>query len=237
MFLACASVYLALGLFEVEAGGLAAILLCGVVWLYLRLAPTHVIVGDDGVAIRWLRRTRFIPYGELRSVRKLNVGAGLGRHLLVTLSVVNSSDVQFAFEPQSGIGEEACASIRARAKRAAGRTPPPTLPPGMNSAHDDLRRLQHAHPGSPYRLQGVSMRDCWKVLEHPSAEPADRGAAACAVAGRCGDDGHERFARLARSTAEPTLRRLLLSLARRDSDGARDAFDRLARLRRSNSDG
>src|SRR4051812_73718 len=45
-----------------------ALLALGLVLTFMSLSATRVMAGADGLAIRWLGRTRFIPYDDMASL-------------------------------------------------------------------------------------------------------------------------------------------------------------------------
>jgi hypothetical protein len=118
------------------------------------------------------------------------------------------------------------ALIRASCARAAKNAP--TLPASLKDVTegrlaerlDDLKSC-----GAPpsHRRQSLNADELWDVAEHPAAPIIDRATAATVLAGTLDSETATRLRRLAKSSGDPTLSKLLRALAADRRDAARAA--------------
>ena len=201
---------------------------------YLAFTPTVIVVGDDGVSIGWLGRTRFFAFADLQDVRKQRVGIFGSRHDRVTLLLAGGTPVEVAFGLINGPSTEFIDVVQkgiAGAVRTATRHPVPVAPWTVGGPTATwLPELERSWLGGSYRDGAIDGTTPWDIVEHPLAHPLDRAVAAYLLA-RSSSDHTEQFMKLAHSTAEPHLQALLRALARGETAAARGYLGKLAARR------
>jgi hypothetical protein len=206
-----------------EAGGIGALLGAGV-WvggtvlgISKMLSYGTIDVGRDGLLLRGLSWSRYVPYGELEWVandrgRPVIKERGRRPHVL-HLPIADGADEQ-----------QVCQTILRRielARRALGQALPDraaerlVAPAGRGIGQwvHDVRMLLD---GRTYRELAVDETRLWRLVEDPAASGCARAGAALALARRGDTAGRLRLA--ADECADPKLRRVLT----RVGEGARD---------------
>lgn len=199
----------------------------------LAAVPMSVVVGLDGVFVKWLFQHRFIPASEIVDVQSsLDAGIDLtlrsGEHLvLAATSAVAARAARDRDAMLERIREvisvhrsrEECADLRALLARD-GR--------GTAEWAAGLRKLTEGQ--ATYRSSAIRGDDLLRIIEDPAAsEEARAGAAFVVRTGSGGADGEAR-ARIrvaAEATASPRLRVALEASAEEEIDDtqALEAFD------------
>jgi hypothetical protein len=198
----------------------------GIVALYaLILLPTllaqRVEVGHDGVFLKWLGNSRFVPFSKIDIVASNKLGVDLflngDRHVEIRLTQKDgAADAQVkalvarikdGIAAQAGLARADEEAFLARSGR--------DLPTWMR----DMRALGASEHGG-YRAAAIPRERLWAVVESPAADPSAREGAALALSASLDADERARLAALALKTAQPRLR-VALDEVSRDQEESR----------------
>jgi hypothetical protein len=189
--------------------------------------PMQVVVGADGVLLRWLGGNRFVAWASIESIEDYDGGVILalegGRWITLALpaeherhqperdAMLERMRVAWRAHGRRPIDEPAASMVR----RAGGHT------------REWVRALRGVFgPERGYRSAEVPQERLWRVVEDPSTDRTARTGAALALAPTLDDAGRERMQCAAASCAEPKLRLALRAAA--SEAGARSPDDELA---------
>jgi hypothetical protein len=190
-------------------------------------APTHVTVGADGVHLRWVGTSRFVPWSAVVGIEVYDGGVVLvldgGEWLTLRVPAdherhhperdVMVERMRVAWRAQAGArGDETAARL---VRRAGGRT---------REWVRALRAILRSDWG--YRGSAVPPERLWRIVEDPRADRAARTGAAVALAPSLDDCGRERLRAAASACAEPRVRIALATAA--SETGAQASDDELA---------
>jgi hypothetical protein len=212
---------------QVAAAALALAVVTLLVVFVGGTAPTHVIVGADGILVRWLGTLRFVPWTSVISVETfdgvvvlalegggwltLRTPADHERYQPERAAMVERMRVAWRAQVLARPDEETARLVR----RSGGRTQE------WVRAMRSMIRVEHG-----YRTGAVPPERLWRVVEDPCADRVARTGAALALAPGLDESGRERLHAAAASCAEPRLR-IALSTAATEA-GARGREDDLA---------
>jgi hypothetical protein len=190
-------------------------------------APTHVIVGADGILVRWLGTLRFVAWTSVLSVEAfdgvvvlalegggwltLRTPADHERYQPERAAMIERMRVAWRAQVLARPDEETARLVR----RAGGRTQE------WVRAMRSMVRVEHG-----YRTGAVPPERLWRVVEDPCADRVARTGAALALAPGLDEGGRDRLRSAAASCAEPRLRIALTTAA--TEAGARGREDDLA---------
>jgi hypothetical protein len=184
------------------------------VGLFVSLAPsTHIRVGADGVAVRWLGARWFFPYSSVRDVEHTGRGVRLvlehGSFELRTATVAPTPEGRELLEALEHRVRDAFVAWRARDPAAAADR----LAIGDRTLEvwlADLEKIANEERAD-YRSASLSEETLWRVLEDGSADPSARAAAARILRPRAG--AVEKIRDIAGAIAAPQVRVALESIA------------------------
>ncbi|HEY8073053.1 MAG TPA: PH domain-containing protein, partial [Labilithrix sp.] len=197
--------------------------------LFRIFARTTVSVGTDGIEIRRLLRTRFIPLDDVRDVRAdakaLHVSLVNGE----TLSLAGAAPI----EPVGNfgasdigmerglLGDRIVEALRAQtARRADAAAAIAVLTRDARTSREWLDGLRALAAGaSDYRTNVVRLEDLQRVIADPAADADVRVGAAVALRIVEGSAATERIRVAATATAAPDLRGALEAIADSTDDG------------------
>ena len=202
----------------------------------LAAVPQTVVVGLDGVFVKWLFHRRFVPAAEITSAApSLDAGIDLtlrsGEHMILAAT---SADGQLAGRDRDAMLDrirEVIAVHRSREESADLRS---LLARDGRASADwaaALRRLRESE--ASYRTSAVRAEDLLRIVEDPAASEDTRAGAAFVVREALGavDEGARTRIRVAaEATASPRLRVALETVSEDDevdSTRALEAFDHL----------
>lgn len=208
------------------------------IWFALSLVPTSVVVGADGLFIRWLWARRFVRFADVRDVGPHGAEAG-GTSIGILLaggSVLRHS-VRSGFADGSSEEETARVVARIRQALAVYRQQPPAgevrLPVrGTRPVAEWIRALRGSGSAGAvdHRTAPVATEELWRVAEDLGAENVSRAAAAVALATGLDAAGKQRLRIAAAATAAPELRAVLeASAVEADEEQLAQALSRLKR--------
>ncbi len=219
--------------------------------------PGRIVIGADGVLIRWLRHRELIRLADVTGAEvvrgetwstfvpilvRIHLRGGGHRDVVAQAgrSSAFGTQTEAAWVHASTIAERINEAVRARAQ---GEVPLRValvedslaragreIPEWVAS----LRKLQdHVASFREHASTGHVLESLWSVLEDNAAPQEKRAAAAVALAPHLDDGGRERVRVAARAVAAPKLRIALEAAAERDDD---DLVEALAEVEREESE-
>jgi hypothetical protein len=177
-------------------------------------APTKVDVGADGIALRWLWRKRFIPFGEISAVTRFERSFGNSRTGGVDLLLESGESVRLPVANPRSFGDR-IAALEERIEEAMDTY----RKGGAESDEALLRRAGRELPAwiaglralgaganADMRTAPLPRERLFRIVEDPSLGPSARAAAAVALGAEIDGDGRARLRAAAEATAAPRLR-------------------------------
>jgi len=198
------------GAFAVVLLGLYALVLAPMV------VPRKVLVGEDGISLRWAGRGTYLPFTSVVSVQ----GTALG--VAIDLTDGRTLEVRLGHRGDIDGGRRRALLARIEAGIAAHRASGPAddeealLARGRRTYVawlEDLRTLARAEG---YRSVALPRERLWRLLENPAAEPSAREGAAIALRFAATETERERISSVATKSASPRLRVTLDAVAKHD---------------------
>lgn len=171
------------------------------------LLPQRLLVGEDGVLLRWAGRTRFVPFARVVAVRQTPLGIELDlgwQEPPLEIRVGHRADTQAQKRGQIVARiEEGMAAQRA----LAHADDEAMLARGERPVEAWIRAAEALGQGDAgYRVAAIPRDRLWAVLENPAAEPSAREAAAIALRVQLDEEERERLDHVAQKSASPRLR-------------------------------
>jgi hypothetical protein len=205
-----------------------AVALVALIVLFAGVAiPTRVVVGGDGVLLRWLGTARFVPWRRVTDVEPfdggvmLSLGAPAGDEEWLTLRM--PEEHQRYHPERDAMVERMVAALRSYASEASHASHgqvahPEPLARLLGRAGGRTRewvRTMRAlvRPVTGFRVSSVPVDRLWHVVEDPSADREARTGAAIALAPTLHEGGQARLRAVADGCAEPRLRIALATAA------------------------
>ncbi len=196
--------------------------------------PTRVVVGGDGVLLRWLGTVRFVPWSRVTDVEPfdggvlLSLGPGGGDEWLT----LRMPEEHQRYHPErDAMVERMFSAFRAHGAATGAETLARLLGRSGGRTRDwvrEMRGLVRQAPG--FRVASVPVDRLWRVVEDPRADREARTGAAIALASNLEDDERARLRAVADGCAEPRLRVALATAAREagaPDDALAEALDAL----------
>ena len=185
--------------------------------------PTHVVVGADGVLLRWLGTARFVAWSRVIAVEEFDGGVVIAldggewvtlrtppeheRHCPERAAMVERMRVAWRAQAHVRPDEAAARLVR----RSGGRT------------REWVRAMRAlVHEGRGYRAASVPPERLWRIVEDPRGDRAARTGAALALAPLLDETGRDRLRSAAFACAEPRLRVALKTAATDPGQSASD---------------
>jgi hypothetical protein len=170
------------------------------------LLPQKVIVGEDGVLVRWAGRTRFISFGMIYEARltPLGVVIDLDDERSIEVRLTHRADAQTA--RCTSLVERIQEGIEAHRRRGHAEDEA-LLARGSRSYEEwirDMSAIGSAEGG--YRAIAIPRERLWGVLENRAADASAREGAALALHAKLDDDERIRLNVVAQKSASPRLR-------------------------------
>ncbi len=196
------------------------------------LWPSRILVGPDGVVIRWLGTSRRIPLGALESVwqepGRLRLSLRSGEIIeLAYPGKAPSAEQVAAWQQQgvtSGVAELDRAGQRidealAAHQRGQENAPELSLERGTRGTREWLKQLSAIGQGTQaekagYRRQVVEPDKLWSLVENPAMKPTARVGAAVALSRTLDEAGRSRLRIAAEASALPGVKEALGALSR-----------------------
>jgi hypothetical protein len=181
------------------------------------ILPTRVVVGADGVLLRWLGTVRFVPWSRVMDVEPFDGGVMLslapdrGEELL-TLRMPD--DHQRYHPERDALIERMVAALRAYGPAARAEPMTRLLARAGGPTRDWVREMRDLiRPIQGFRTASVPLERLWQVVLDPHANREARTGAALALAPVLPDEGRARLRAVADGCAEPRLRIALVTAA------------------------
>jgi hypothetical protein len=210
--------------------------------LSLSLIPTWVRAGADGIEIRWLGRSRFIPFSaadrlaaetrfiepHVRFKQTMSIPSRVVEHGRGVLVRHDDDQTFLVCDSQTVVRDLVAAVEGRRAKhRAAAAVDLMTIRRGAKDVGEWMASLRGLLADGGYRGRATTEDELWTVLENPRSEPQDRAAAAVALRAQRGDDARPRLRIAIEACASPRLRVALEAIDERDEPAARASLEEL----------
>lgn len=195
----------------------------------LYLWPTRVVVGADGVLVRWHLVRRFFAVKDIVTAHPYEESFGRNRTRGVEIALRDGSTMRIPVSSPAWDGgrtELIAARIgQAVAHAQRGGTAAETalaLGRAGEPASQWIARLRAIGTGAnaQLRVAPVDPERLWRVVEDPRQPTIARAAAAVALGPTLEGEGKERLARVAEATAKPELR-VALEAVTEDAEDAR----------------
>jgi len=238
--------------------GVAGVIAYAVLLLQL-LTPTKVVVGADGVLIRWLWQKRFVPIADIVSAEVVDgEPTSFNQSPILVRVHLRSGAPMDLFADVARSGPMAPSGLqrfaRMRAEILAERINEAVAGRGESDASalafdvGLLRRSDRAIDEwvsalralrsnvQTFREPGVVLDQLWKVLEDVRATPEKRAAAAVVLSPHLDEGGRERLRVAAEATVAPKLRVALEAAAEDDDDRLRTALDDVVERREARAE-
>ncbi len=211
---------------------------------------SRVVVGADGVYVRWLWQKRFIPIEEIASVSVVEGDYAFnGYPIYVRMKLKSGPDVDLFVQFGRKLGGRSTKLgqfTRMRAEILAERISEALTGGGKGSSSvlewdasllaQGERAIEEwvgalrgiAAKTATFREPGAIMDQLWTVLEDVQAPAEKRAAAAVALSPHLDEGGRERVRLAAQATVAPKLRIALEAAADDDDDRLVSALDGVA---------
>ena len=190
--------------------------------LPILLMPTKVVVGVDGLLVRWLWLREFIPTKDIVFVKRFDTGWGRSRRRGVEIALPGRT-LQIPM-----FSDEAIATLEQRIRDVVALAKGHThvgeealvLARGELGLREWIAKLKALGAGATATLRSAAVmpEHLWRVAEDPARPAIERAAAAIALAPSLGDADKERLGELAKTTAAPKLRVALERVAEEATD-------------------
>jgi hypothetical protein len=177
--------------------------------------PTKVVVGTDGVFLRWLGTARFVPWSLVTAVEPFEGGVVLALARQDGLTLRMPADDERCHRARDALVTRMEAALRAFGPGAAhppGRSPLSLAGVPRRPTRAWVREVRAlARPVHDYRTASVPAERLWRLVEDPRADWASRTGAAVALACVVDPAGEARLRAAAAVCAEPNLRMALVT--------------------------
>jgi hypothetical protein len=217
-FAALATILLTFFIVSYLHGPVIVVLIPLLAFIALCATPSEVLVGADGVHIRWLTRRGF---ARITSVERAEL-----RTLGVVLRLAGGRSFHHAMPHEHALRfVERVGAMRAAVEASVRSDLEPRLARRDRSLKEWLGDLRALVREPMYRDAPVLPLVLWRIVDDPSRSDADRAAAAIALAST-DPAARARIADVACATAQPELRAVLDAIA--DDDAIETPLARLA---------
>ena len=223
------------GPWTVPLVGLGTLVLA--VWAVLVSRTTFVLVGTDGLLIRWFWSTRFVPHREIREVQAYGSSYGQGVQLELSsrralrLPIRRRYTDALTSQEVDRVGHRILQTLELfRERESAGEAQLPER--GGRALAAWIRSLRAAGSGAAgdHRTAPVVPETLWRIAEDPAMDKLARAAAAIALSAGADTSRKPRLRRMADVTADPDLRGLLEATAEdADEEALSHALSRLTK--------
>jgi hypothetical protein len=196
-----------------------AVALVALIVLFAGIAvPTRVVVGGDGVLLRWLGTVRFVPWSSVTDVESfdggvmLSLGPERGDDEWLTLRM--PEEHQRYHPERDAMVERMVAAFRAHTALARSEPVARLLGRAGGRTRDWVRAMRAlVRPAHGFRVTSVPADRLWRVVEDARADREARTGAAIALAPTLHEQDRARLRAVADGCAEPRLRIALATAA------------------------
>jgi hypothetical protein len=211
--------------------------LCFVAFYALLFSKTHVVVGADGVLVKWLTMQRFCSLSDVASVERLTNGVRLvqrdGAHFdikLATEQQVRNDRLAVVTPEIEALYTRVREAMNARgAARDAMIASDPFLRNDRSARAwlDGLRKL--FEPVGGLRSSAHTEESAWRVVSDSAAEEEARIGAAAALANNSDERSKERLRAVAANVASTRVRVAIEAAAKGDEEALVESMEALAK--------
>ncbi|MFO0588309.1 MAG: hypothetical protein U0441_12245 [Polyangiaceae bacterium] len=194
------------------------------------MIPTKLRVGADGLQISWMRRQRFLAYGDITHIDPYEEpGMGKNRWAGLVVSLKSGEKVhlpiiakQSSLRDQVYVIHERISEAIDTWSRGDGVADAALVRRSGREASDWVRALRSIGSGAnaDARTAPVLPEKLWRIVEDPAAPPDARAGAAVALGQTADEDARTRLRAAASATAAPKLRIAIETAAREGADDA-----------------
>ncbi|MFO0760280.1 MAG: hypothetical protein U0359_27610 [Byssovorax sp.] len=186
------------------------------------LAPTTIIAGADGLMIQWLFWKRFVRFGDILTVARYESGWGRSNRKGLTVVLQSGEQITLPISQDAeavAIVEERIQEAMETYRRGDAEGKAALVRRNGREIGEWVTQLRALGAGSNADLRTAPLpRDAlFRIVESPTAEAADRAAAAVALGRDLDDEGKVRLRSAASATAAPKLR-IAIEKAAGDAD-------------------
>lgn len=214
--------------------GVLPVALAHVAFVAAMVLPTTVVVGADGVLVRWAGLTRFCAFADVARVEALGTGVRLHRKDGACFDVVvgrpqlartNLGPGRNPALDRDAIIARIEQAMRVRAATPAGALDPAALARNGRALPEWIGAVRALlDPVRSPREAAVSPEDFWRLVEDVDAPADTRAAAAVALAPSLDERGRQRLRVAAEAVASPRLRVVLEASADGRDEAAHEAL-------------
>jgi hypothetical protein len=195
--------------------------------------PAKIVIGVDGVLVKWLWTKRFIPIGDIVEVAEegpfaLRLRRRSGRDEVIHTTTKNTALTGHLRQRRDAMIARIEAARRAHAIAGPRADVSALLARGERSASEWRHALRALTSDRGYREASVRAEDLLRVVEDPRAPEDVRAAAATVVASSNDDAAKTRIRVVAEATASPKLRVVLDAVAEGSPEDVDRALDEVA---------
>jgi len=206
----------------------------------LSLARTKLRVGADGLHLSWLRRSRFVAFGDVARIDVFEeTGGGKNRMVGIDVRLKSGERVRIPVQQRRATIRDELDIVYERVfealetwSRGEGVAHAAQVRRGGREAAEWVRALRGigAFANVDARTAPVLPERLWRIVEDPAA-PADARAGAAVALGHSADaEGRARLRAVAEATAAPKLRVAIESAASSESDSDEALMAALAEM-------
>jgi hypothetical protein len=202
-----------------------------IAFVVVTVMPTRLDVGADGIVLTWFGRQRFIAYGDVDFVTRYDKGWGRSRQLGVSVTLKSGEEVLIPVAQKGwndgdvGIIQERIEEAMEARRQGGAAADAALLRRGDRAPSDWIRALRAIGAGAnaDMRTAPLPRERLFRIVEDPTAPPADRAAAAVALGGDLDPSARARLRAAAAATAAPRLRIVIEQTATAEDDAALEA--------------
>jgi hypothetical protein len=189
--------------------------------------PTRVVVGADGVLLRWLGGNRFVAWASVEAIEDYDGGVVLALEGGRWITLAMPAEHERYHPERHGMLERMRVAWRAHARQPAEDPAAQMVRRAGGHTREWVRAVRRVvGPERGYRSAAVPPEQLWRIVEGSCIDRATRTGAALALAPTLDDAGRQRMQAAASGCAEPKLQLALRTAA--TEVGARGPDDELA---------
>ena len=187
------------------------------------VVPTRVTVGADGVLVRWLGTTRFVPWSTVVAIEEFDGGIVLALEGGNWLTLRTPADHERHQPERSAMIERMRVAWRAHGRTMAGDPAARLVQRAGANTREWVKAMRRVvRPAHGYRTPALAPEHLWRVVEDACVDRHARTGAALALAPSLDEDGRYRMRAAACACAEPRLRAALQTAATETGAAAPD---------------
>ncbi|HEY8074764.1 MAG TPA: hypothetical protein VIF62_11655 [Labilithrix sp.] len=180
--------------------------------VFIGMLPSRIVVGVDGVLVKWLWRARFIPMSRIRSAntmgdRAIALELTNGERVVVHTSMPQKNRSALPPQHRDAVLARVLEALETFREHGTAVDVSALVRRGSRSHGEWLEALRKLGAGEGgYREAALREDDLWRVVEDPGAPADARAGAAMVLKNTLDDAGRARVRVAAEATASPKLR-------------------------------